>query len=333
MTKERLIYIGALLAVFAGVFAVYHFYFAAKLERYAQHQALLESLQATEAKLKTTFGNASPEDVIRDHNGKVEAWREAISQRTTFFTDQDWRIHEKPPEDVFILQFWYGDESRKMVTDLWEKAQKKYGPLVYQNMPQGFPSTVQSMLGVSYSEQWQGMDVDAALVNTELEKLEFGISAIEMLMNNNALGIYQVGIEELGDAGFIGKGVKYTRVKLSFRMEIKDLVEFLENLRQADSFYSVEGMRLTHPYILAQYEPQLQVDMYLLRTKQEEGFDPAGSAGGGSAGAGYENNFSSTGLTLGGNRANTIDDDVVMEEPGTIGKAWKWFKRTVLYMN
>lgn len=332
MTKERLIYIGALLAVFAGVFAVYHFYFAAKLERYAQHQALLESLQATEAKLKTTFGNASPEDVIRDHNGKVEAWREAIAQRTSFFSDRDWRIHEKPPEDVFILQFWYGDESRKMVTELWEKAQKKYGPLVYQNMPQGFPNTVQSMLGVSYSEQWQGLAVDAELVNTELEKLEFGISAIEMLMNNNALGIYQVGLEEVGDAGFIGKGVTYTRLKLSFRMEMKDLVEFLESLRQADTYYSVEGMRLTHPYILAQYEPQLQVDMYLLRTKQADDFDPAASAGGGSAGTGYDNTFSSTGLSLAG-RGDPIDDEVVMEEPGTIGKAWKWFKRTVLYMN
>ncbi len=332
MTKERVIYIGALLALFAGVFAVYQFYFAAKLERYAQHQALLTSLQATEAKLKTTFGNASPADVITDHNGKVEAWREAIAQRVSFFTDNDWRIHEKPPEDVFILQFWYGDESRKMVTELWEKAQKKYGPLVYQNMPQGFPSTVQSMLGVAYSEQWQGMDVDAELVNQQLERLEFGISAIEMLMNANALGIYQVGIEELGNSGFIGKGVDYTRVKLSFRMETKDLVEFLETLRQADTYYSVQGMRLSHPYILAQYEPQLQVDMYLLRTKQEEGFDPAGTAGGGSAGAGYETAFSSTGLNARPG-LSTIDDEVVMEEPGAFGKAWKWFKRTVLYTN
>jgi hypothetical protein len=330
MNKEKIIYVCVLGAVFLGVFAVYHFYFAAKLEQYAKHEQLLTALQQTETSLVTTFGTAEPDDVIRDHRGKVESWREAITSRVPYFSDAEWRTHEKPPEDVFILQFWYGDESRKMVTELWEKAQKAFGPQVYQRMPSGFPNEVQSMLGVAYSEQWQGMDIKAEQVNAHLERLRFGISAFELLMDSNVMTISTLGVEELKHAGFIDNGVTYTRLKLSFTMEMEALVDFLEKLRLADTFYSIEGMRISHPYILYKYEPKMQVDMYLLRATQGDDFVSSMTTTSATASTIYSQQIGGLG---GRGVGRGDDDDEVVAEPGAFGRGWKWFKRTVLYTN
>jgi len=329
MKRERIIYIGVLLMLFTGVFLVHRFYFAAKLERYAQHKQLLNGLRDTEARLKSTFGTAQPDDVIRDHSGKVEAWNDAIAARVPFFSDADWRDHPKPPSDVFILQFWYGDTTQNMVRELWEKAVAKYGPQVLQRMPQDFPNSVQAMFGVAYAEQWQGLSINTDLVNTQLEQLAYGISALEMLMDKNALQISHARIEELGAAGFARGGLKYTRLHLSFMMEARDLVGFLEELRRADRFYSIEGMRVSHPYVLARYEPQLQVDMYLLRTKQEGGGFGADAAIPSAADA-YQGSFGGQDLTpvgVGRGAAMTV------EETGAFATAWKWFKRNVLFTN
>jgi hypothetical protein len=331
MNKERLIYMGALAAVFIGVFCVHHFYFAAKLERYAQHKKLLDSLQVSEVKLKAEFGPKDPDDVIRDFNGKEQVWKDAIASRVPFFSDAEWRDHEPPPEDVFILQFWYGTESRKVVSALWEKAQQEYGAQVLQRMPEGFPNSVQAMLGVAYSESWQGRNITAEMVNAQLERLHFGVSAFELLMDNKALQISRVAVEDIGGAGFIAKGVDYTRLGLSFMMEMKDLVKFLEKMRLEESFFSVQGMRISHPYILARYEPQLQVDMYLLRAKAAEDFSADGGGGGGSAAEGYGTSFGAVPLIRNG--TSDSGNSRVKESPGAAGKAWKWFKRNVLFTN
>lgn len=338
MNRERIIYVIALLLVFAGVFAVYKFYFSAKLEQYAKHEETLNKLQDVERKLKQTFGAKQPDDVIRDYNGKVEAWNEAIALRVPFFNDEDWREHETPPTDVFILQFWYGDESRRMVEEVWEKAQRKYGAQVFQRMPEGFPGSLQSMLGVVYAEDWRGRDVKAENVNEQLERLSYGISALEMLMDADALQISLVGIEKLGEAGFIGQGINYTRLRLSFTMEAKALVDFLEGIRQEDRFYSVQGMRIAHPYILARYEPQLEVDMFLIRaTPEEEGFDTTLAKAAPSAAALYEGGVKEEGVlnSISPRRARIRAqlNEAEEVEPGVFGKAWKWFKRYVLYTN
>ncbi len=334
MKKEKLIYVGILGLVFLGVFLVYQFYFAAKLEEYARNRELLASLNTTNGNLRTTFGDAAPEDVIVDHKGKVEAWNEAIEVRVPYFTDGDWRIHETPPDDVFILQFWYGDESRELVKGLWEKAQKTYGATVYQNMPEGFPTNLQSTLNVTYAEDWQGLDISAKLVNEELERLSYGISAYELLMNNDAQQILHVDMLDIGSSGFVGKGVDYVRLGLSFTMEMKPLVTFLEKLRSEDSYYSLAGLKIRHPYVAARYEPRLRVDMYLLRAHTTETKTPGGTDVAPNAESVY--NTQLIGQVAQSNLS--IDDEegnprrVPLNEPGTIAKGWRWFKHTVLFM-
>ena len=335
MTRDRVIYGVVLFAVFAACFAVYQFYFKAKLEKYAQDKQLLENLNTSYTNLSSTFKNEDPDVVIRQYKSVVEDWRDAIESRVSYFNDAEWREHEKPPEDVFILQFWYGEQTRDMTYALWEKAQAKYGAQVYQR----FPPDVQTMLGVAYAEQWQGYDITRDLVIEQLERLSYGISVFEMLLDNNAELIRQVSIYEPEQSGFIGSDVEYARVGLSFVIKMADLVDLIEDMRAEDRYFSIQGMKVAHSYIAVNYEPQMEVEMFLLRTKPKESFLAGTVAGGGAAGAGglgsglqapsAQGAFDSQFSLLRGNQ----NDDPPPPEPSGFGKAWKWFKRTVLFTN
>lgn len=339
MTKDRVIYAAVLLAVFGACFAVYQFYFKAKLEKYAEDKQLLENLKRSYTDLNGTFKDEDPDTVIAQYASVVEAWKDAIDSRVTYFNDADWREHEKPPEDVFILQFWYGEQTRDMTVALWEKAQAKFGAQVYQR----FPPDVQTMLGVAYAEQWQGYNITKDLVTEQLDRLSYGISAFELLLNHNAQMIRQVSIYDPVPSGFIGADVEYARVGLSFLIEVKDFVGLIEALRAEERYFSIEGMKVAHSYLAARYEPQLEVEMFLLRAKPKESFltgastlvesggglqSPAsnGLAAPGTAQGAFNNRFSS-------NRSEDDEDLKRLPEPTGFAKAWKWFKRTVLFTN
>ena len=107
--------------------------------------------------------------MIAQYRSVVQSWRDAIDARVGYFNDVDWREFENPPEDVFILQYWYGERTREMTTALWEKAQAKFGAEVYQR----FPADIQGMLGVPYAEQWQG-STSSSHVTANLERLSYG---------------------------------------------------------------------------------------------------------------------------------------------------------------
>ena len=320
MNKERVIYISVLLLVLVAIGAVYQFYFRAKLEEYGADKKLLASLNETHGQLKGAFGSGDPDDVIRAWRGEVEAWRDAIDTRVPYFSDNLWRIHDQPPEGELILQFWYGDQTTKVINEFVRRVQEKYGAAAWQAVPQGFPHNIHSMFGVTSAQQWQGLNVTPELVNVQLERLSYGISAFELLMNNGAQRIAFVKVEEVGSSGFIGKDVDYVRIAYSFSMDMKTLVTFMDKLNSDESYYSVQGMRLTYPLILDRREPLMQVDMYLQRTKAKESLGVEAIAT--DAGTGY--------TTLLDDRPEQVDDDARREpEVGSIAKAWKWFMRTV----
>jgi len=336
MLRDRIIYATVLLAVFAACFAVYQFYFKAKLEKYAQDKELLANLESSYRDLSSTFRDEDPDVVIASYSSEVEAWREAISSRVTYFNDADWREHEKPPEDVFILQFWYGEQTRDMTVALWEKAQAKYGAEVYQR----FPMDVQTMLGVAYAEQWQGYDITKDLVIGQLERLSYGISVFDLLMKHNTKVIRQVSLYEPSPSGFLGADVEYARVGLSFAIEIRDLINLIEDIRTADRFYTIEGMKVSHSYLGVRYEPQLEVEMYLMRAKPKERFltgaaataEPSvglgGARGPGTTQGAFNTQFSQRIMDDAGDGTGTAAG-----EPSRLNKAWRWFKRTVLFTN
>lgn len=334
MTRDRIIYGAVLFAMFAVCLAVYQFYFKAKLEKYAQDKQLLENLNSRYNELTTTFKSESPETVIAQYRSVVEDWRDAIGSRVDYFNDAEWREHEKPPEDVFVLRFWYGEQTRDMTFALWEKAQAQYGAQIYQR----FPQDIQTMLGVPYAEQWQGYDITEDLVIEQLERLSYGISACELLLENNARTIRQVSIYEPEQSGFIGKDVEYARVGLAFSMEVEDFVELVEDMRADDHFFSIQGLKVTHPYIAMRYEPQLDIEMFLARAKPSETFLEGTVTAGGGAAAGGSGGVESPSNALGAFQSQfsisrAIDDEEPAPEPSGFAKAWRWFKRTVLFTN
>lgn len=337
MNKERVIYITVLFTVFAACFAVYQFYFKAKLEKYAQDKQLLQNLNSTYSGLNSTFRDEDPDTVVAQYRSVVESWKDAINTRITYFNDSEWREHAPLPEDVFILRFWYGDQTREMTLALWEKAQAKFGTQVYQR----FPPDVQTMLGVAYAEQWQGYSITRELVTEQLERLSYGISVFEMLLDHNVQQIRQVALYESKPSGFIGPNVEYARVGLSFTMEIKDLIQMFNDMREADSYFSIEGLKVAHQFIAVNYEPQLEVEMFMRRTKPKADLsaDTVTTAGGlglgglrpGNTDAAFGGNVFQSGNAFG----TTIDDeeDQRFTEPSGIAKFWRWFKRTVLFTN
>lgn len=334
MNRDRIIYFSVLFLMFGACFAVYQFYFKAKLEKYAQDKKLLENLNSSYTSLSGAFKNEEPDTVISQYNSVVESWKDAINSRVSYFNDADWREYEKPPEDVFILQFWYGEQTRKMTTALWEKAQTKYGAQVYQV----FPPDVQTMLGVPYAEQWQGYNINKELVTEQLERLSFGISVFNLLMDGGAQMIRQVSLYDPKSSGFIGANVEYSRAGAAFIIEMEDLVGLIEKMRSSENYFNVEGVKVAHPYIGMKYEPKLEVEMFIARTKPKEAFLTGAEGADSQAVASPQAAFSSAfapGLTPLANPFRSADDEdgVAAPEPTGVAKFWRWFKRTVFFTN
>jgi hypothetical protein len=122
-------------------------------------------------------------------------------------------------------------------------------------------------------------------------------------------------------------------------MEMEDLVKFLEKLRMSDKFYSIEGMKVSHPRILMKYEPMMEVEMFLLRTHPKP--DATGVIGGGAtavAALPALGGNQAPAMLAPGNRRSLLsmgDDEepTAQVEPTGVAKFWKWFKRTVLFTN
>ncbi|MBX3177297.1 MAG: hypothetical protein KF886_08055 [Candidatus Hydrogenedentes bacterium] len=335
MNRDRIIYFVVLLSVFAACFAVYQFYFKAKLEKYAQDKQLLENLNSTYSSLSGAFRGEDPDTVIAQYRSVVQSWRDAIDARVGYFNDAEWRDYQNPPEDVFILQYWYGERTREMTAALWEKAQGKYGAEVYQR----FPADIQGMLGVPYAEQWQGYDIQRSHVTSNLERLSYGISVLDLLLDSNAQAIRQVAMYDPQPSRTIGADVVYHRLGVSFVIEVKDFVGMIEKFRAADRYFNIEGMKVTHPYIAVRYEPRLEVEMFIVRTKPKESF-LAGTVAAGGPASNVQQAFSAFSAGGGAPLQNPFrlqgddDEEYVREpEPTGVARAWRWFKRTVLFTN
>lgn len=342
MTKERLLYIGVLLAALASFGAVYQFYFKERLEEYARDERFKGELQLVYNNLTETFHGTDPETFTQMWVAGVQPWRQTLEDRAAFFTFGDWYDHDMPPEDVGLLRFWYDEVSTKMLTDLYAKASETPGLRT-------FPNDLLGMFGVASVNDWAGVNVTEQMVNSELANLSFGISVIETLLEAKVKGIFETRLwpkrTEKGTANIL----RYQTVGASILIETDDLVRFLENsLKFGDRFYTIDSMRISYPYLGQQYEPQLRVDFLFSQARfvgKLAGGNTAGASvleaaggGGGTASSGIAVNSSAEAMleqlrkrreAQGGGAGAAAAE----EEPGIFGKAWKLFKRYILYMN
>ena len=124
-------------------------------------------------------------------------------------------------------------------------------------------------------------------------------------------------------------------------MTMKNLVKFIEDdLRTADRYFTVDALRISYPYIAYDVKPQLQVRMLITQAiykTRSPGGRPATGApaadGAPGIGAGLDGVTQAQQLFRSMKGRGGSSRRAPAEEPGVVGKAWKWFKRTVLYTN
>lgn len=335
MTKGRIIYAVTLLAVLSAFGAVYQFYLKEKLEAYHQDELLKKALEDTYSSLAQTFSNTSPEKLVQIWKFQSQPWNDALEERSKYFTAGDWFDHESPPKEGVILKVWYEETSNKMIWKLYEKVGEKMA-----GRYDLFPGDIRGTLGVPSISDWAGQNVTEDIVNAALGRLSYGIKVCDMLLAAKASSIRDIVIwpERVDREGYSDL-LRLQTLGLSFTMTSKDLVNFLEeNLRLADRYFNVDALRISYDYIAYPNEPHLNVEMLLTQAM----FNPRSAAppGGGAPVAapgmppmGPQELWARQNMQGMRPRSRRYGDEGPPPEPGFFGKAWKLFKRYVLYSN
>lgn len=325
MKKERVIWGLILFAVLASFFSVYQFYFKEKLAAYAKDAIAKKNAEDAYTKLKTTFEGFKPDDVIAAWSGEVQPWKDAVLERGKYFDDSGWREGTKPPEDVAILRFWYDKQLKEEVNKLYTEVFQANG--LYQVPP---ADVLIKEFQVKTLEDYQGRDVTREDVTRELASLAFGNQVCRMMAKSKAAYLAHVylwpGRETKENDGLL----RYWTFGIEFGMNMKDFVNFVDNnLRTADRYFNIEGIKIQYPYVGYNVEPVMNVQMLVTMARfisRKSGTGDDESLAGVASGANPQsvvNNFN-----LNNRGASTI-----LEEPTGFAAFWKWFKRNVLYMN
>ena len=325
--KAQVVGIIILAAIGGAFYGTWHFFFQELFEGYKQDSALKNSLENTLKQMEDNFSGYKPELLIDEWQGMVQPWRSAREDRAKFFNFGGWYDIDIKQDDDRILKFWYTEESNAMLMELYKKVYEKMGG--YDR----FPYDLRGMLNVAKEEDWTGQNVTQEQIDLALRTLQFGINLSEYLLKAEISSLSNVVLWPRRFPEAHQKMLGLQTVGLRFTMTARDLVRFLEALRQETRYFSVDAIRVIYPYISYAGEPQLDVRLLLTqanyRAPQDEG--TPGTPGVGAA----------PGATFGAGGApmvippREIDPERMrrQQEPGPLGRFWRWFKRTVLYMN
>ncbi|MBI2424770.1 MAG: hypothetical protein HYV27_18210 [Candidatus Hydrogenedentes bacterium] len=337
MTRGRIISALMLVVVASTFGGVYQFYFKQKLEEYAQNAKFKSDLEIALKDLEETFMKAKPEEVIQLWRGNRQPWLDSVERRTKYFENEAWYEHEVYPNDGSILRFWYDDASTKMVTEFNTKARAKLG--------YNFPEDLRINLNIPYVDQLAPADASSEqALYQHLRRLSFGISACELLLDHNVSNIQNLSLWRKRKVPATQNLMELQTFGVSFAMKMSDLIALLEEIRLADNYFTVDAIDISYPYIGYPNEPQLSVQMLV---SVADFLDPVAPGAGGAPAAGgggratamaqaggdvsVEQMFKQTLETRSKRRAEA--EGGAQAEPGFFGKAWKLFKRYVLYMN
>lgn len=325
MKKTRIIGVVVLLSVLGAFGAVYQFYFAEKLEKYRQDEMFKQQLEQTYLDLEEFFDARSPDMLVSEWKSEVQPWTEVRNERAEFFSDGDWYTYDETKDEGGLLRVWYGEKSNQMVYDLYQKASAAG---LY-----AFPPDIRAEFGVPSASDWANANVTEAMVRKALRQLSFGISLCEMLFDGKVKAIDRIEIWEPRQRPK-DKGLLTLRTAgVQCQMTMKDFVSMIEDkVMLADRYFEIDHIRLKNPYIAASQnqEPWIQVEFLLTQAKYVGNTGQSGAAGAaGAAGAPAGVDASSAWERMQANRP--APPPIV--EPTGFAKAWKWFKRTVLYMN
>ena len=324
MRRNQIIFGSVLVLVLASFGGVYQFYFKEKLDQYAKDRQFRMDLETQASDLATFFSGTDPETVLSMWRNQVQPWAETLDSRAQYFDDGKWLDHETPPEAGRILPVWYGEQVDKMLADLYQK--------VYEKAPNisPFPENILTTLEIK-SESDLSTEKDMtpermrSQINQNLAKLAFASNLIDLLLDEKVIGINEITVwPRRQDRNHKGQLTLRT-AGLDMYMYMRHVVHFLEYLRRQKRYFHVDAIHLSNPYIAEQAEPYMRVKL-LLTQAVYTGESQADQAGAGSA----KSLFNMTAPRAGAKPPLPIAKP---EELTGFGKAWKWFKRNILYMN
>ncbi|MGC8737096.1 MAG: hypothetical protein ACP5UA_00455 [Candidatus Hydrogenedens sp.] len=319
ISRGTLIYITVLLLSFLLFTGVYYFFLQKQLTAYKKDEDLKKAYENALKDLEQTFSRTDPEVLIREWRAQVIPWEDALKKRSSFFNLSNWTDHEVPPKEGVILKFWYEEQAQKMVKQLYEKVGEKMGRYDL------FPQDIRKSLGVLSLDEISRTDVTEELVNRQLAKLAFGIKMCEYLLDSKMVSIDDIVFwPPISQHPDFEKLLSFFVFGVRCNMTMKDFVNFVEQkLRLADRYFHINALRIQYPYIAYNVEPLLQIEMVISQANykppQEVSIDIQLQ---------YQ-----TQMGAGGQRRQSVNKDTSAEQAGFFAKAWKWFKRYILYTN
>lgn len=254
MTKEHVIAVVVLVIVLGAVGAGYQFYYKERLEEYAQNVAHLEALTKALDHLEKTFEGYEPRVLIKEVSGQVQPLADELVRRAAFFNMGGFLQIDDIPEGK-MLKFYYEEQFRKMFTDLRQEVMARDLWFTYPN----------TTFGAATPESFAGRRVTKNDVINGLRQVSFGCSMIRMLLKANALAVDQIEFWPVQRA--YGNLLALRTVGLAFRMRPKDLVKFVNELRVANRYLTIDALSIQNRYMLWRTEPPFEVRMLITQAQ------------------------------------------------------------------
>lgn len=316
--KAQIIGFLLLLAVFGVMFAVWQFHFKEIFDGYKEDDRMRDALEGTLTQLQENFQGYKPELLIEQWQNQIQPWRDAREERARYFNFGDWYDIDLVPPEARMLKFWYTEETNKKLYDLYVKIYERMGG--YDR----FPNDLRAKFNVAKEEDWSGRDVTWPEIEQNLRQLNFGINLASLLMESNVTLVRDIVIWPRRVPEGYDDMLGLQTVGLHLSIPAKDLVKFFDNLSQEPRYFTVDGISLSYPYIGYQVEPQIEVQMLLTQANYRKPADekePDLTADGG--------------IPQSQQMMNRDADERPRRQEvsqGVFAKAWRWFKRVVLYM-
>lgn len=314
MIKRYILPTTVIIAIIASTFSIYQFYFKSRLTEYRENINRQDQLEARLVELEEKFEGTKPEDMVKAERAEVGPLLEAVDRRARFFRTPE--IEETPIPEKGLFKFIYADEYADKFRELEEYAYTRNPPVYLPPTTFGAPDP-ESIQVPKRSEvvKW-------------LRDIDYGKSRLKRLVDAGAQEIYefeiwpkrtQYGLLEMNSLG------------LYFTMTLRNFVNYMEGLRTENRYLTVEALQIQNRSLRTYAEPLLDIRLILTEARYNVGEGgPGGTLGAGGASDSIGDIFSQLKL---GNTAFQASARAKKDELGIFGKAWKWFKRNILYIS
>ncbi|HOV74447.1 MAG TPA: hypothetical protein P5318_18865 [Candidatus Hydrogenedentes bacterium] len=262
LRREHIIGIAVFVLLLACVGGGYQFYYKKQLAIYEEYLGQLETLEKTLKHLEDTFSGYQPKVLIEAVKGDIQPMADEVMRRAAFFNVGDWMEIDPIPEGK-MLRFYYEEQYGKALNALRQYAQSKSPPC---------PIPDDISFGAQKPEDFAGKSITKADVERNLRIIRFGSMVVRMLIDAKAVIVNKVEIHP-GRQG-LEKLLNLRTVGLSYVMNLKDLVIFIDALRMKDRYFNIEAISIQNRYMRWPVEPPVEVQMLLTVAA----FNPAAAA-------------------------------------------------------